>query len=73
MVQSTARSHSIHAGLRIPGLSNGSLFVRNFSCGLTVVLQMLVGVVSFNTLRVMDPADNRAVGVLLAGYFFQGA
>ncbi|KAL0960556.1 hypothetical protein HGRIS_005592 [Hohenbuehelia grisea] len=33
---------------------------------------MLVGVVSFNVLRVMDPADTRSVGVLLAGYFFQG-
>ncbi|KAK7450589.1 hypothetical protein VKT23_012898 [Stygiomarasmius scandens] len=33
---------------------------------------MLVGVVSFNVLRVMDPADTRAVGVLFVGYFFQG-
>jgi tellurite resistance protein TehA-like permease len=33
---------------------------------------MLVGVVAFNTLRVMDPADDRALGVLLVGYFFQG-
>jgi hypothetical protein len=33
---------------------------------------MLVGVVAFNVLRVMDPADPRAVGVLLTGYFFQG-
>jgi hypothetical protein len=33
---------------------------------------MLVGVVAFNVLRVMDPADQRAIGVLLAGYFFQG-
>lgn len=33
---------------------------------------MLVGVVAFNVLRVMDPADPRALGVLLTGYFFQG-
>jgi hypothetical protein len=33
---------------------------------------MLVGVVAFNTLRTMDPADPRSVGVLLVGYFFQG-
>ncbi|PBK67190.1 hypothetical protein ARMSODRAFT_1020683 [Armillaria solidipes] len=33
---------------------------------------MLVGVVSFNVLRVMDPIDPRALGVLLVGYFFQG-
>jgi tellurite resistance protein TehA-like permease len=33
---------------------------------------MLVGVVSFNVLRVMDPGDDRALGVLLVGYFFQG-
>ncbi|KAA1475536.1 hypothetical protein DENSPDRAFT_783604 [Dentipellis sp. KUC8613] len=33
---------------------------------------MLVGVVAFNVLRVLNPADDRAVGVLLVGYFFQG-
>ncbi|THU82392.1 hypothetical protein K435DRAFT_823225 [Dendrothele bispora CBS 962.96] len=33
---------------------------------------MLVGVVSFNVLRVMDPADTRSIGVLFVGYFFQG-
>ena len=33
---------------------------------------MLVGVVAFNVLRTMDPADNRALGVLFIGYFFQG-
>ncbi|KAK0244551.1 voltage-dependent anion channel-domain-containing protein [Armillaria nabsnona] len=33
---------------------------------------MLVGVVSFNVLRVMDATDPRALGVLLVGYFFQG-
>jgi tellurite resistance protein TehA-like permease len=33
---------------------------------------MLVGVVALNVLRVMDPHDPRALGVLLAGYFFQG-
>ncbi|KAK0477262.1 voltage-dependent anion channel, partial [Armillaria novae-zelandiae] len=32
---------------------------------------MLVGIVSFNVLRVMDPIDPRALGVLV-GYFFQG-
>lgn len=36
------------------------------------LLQMLVGVVAYNVLRVMDPADPRAIGVLLVGYFFQG-
>lgn len=33
---------------------------------------MLVGVVAFNVLRVIPPEDNRALGVLLVGYFFQG-
>jgi hypothetical protein len=33
---------------------------------------MLVGVVAFNVLRVLDPADKRTVGVLFTGYFFQG-
>ena len=33
---------------------------------------MLVGVVAFNVLRVMDPANPKAVGVLFVGYFFQG-
>jgi hypothetical protein len=33
---------------------------------------MLVGVVAFNVLKVMDPADPRSIGVLLTGYFFQG-
>ncbi|KAF9046834.1 hypothetical protein BDZ89DRAFT_61734 [Hymenopellis radicata] len=33
---------------------------------------MLVGVVAFNVLKVMKPEDNRALGVLLVGYFFQG-
>ena len=33
---------------------------------------MLVGVVAFNVLRTMDAADDRAVGVLIIGYFFQG-
>ncbi len=36
-------------------------------------LQMLVGVVAFNVLDVLPPADNRALGVLLTGYVFQGA
>ncbi|KZV70721.1 hypothetical protein PENSPDRAFT_578977 [Peniophora sp. CONT] len=33
---------------------------------------MLVGVVAFNVLKTMDPADDRALGVLFVGYFFQG-
>ncbi|KAG7451562.1 uncharacterized protein BT62DRAFT_883423 [Guyanagaster necrorhizus] len=33
---------------------------------------MLTGVVAFNILRVMDPLDSRALGVLFVGYFFQG-
>ena len=33
---------------------------------------MLVGVVAFNVLRVLDPSDTRAIGVLFLGYFFQG-
>lgn len=33
---------------------------------------MLVGVVAFSVLKVMDFNDSRSLGVLLAGYFFQG-
>lgn len=33
---------------------------------------MLIGIVGMNVLRVMDPADTRSIGVLLASYFFQG-
>lgn len=33
---------------------------------------MLVGVVGLNVLRVMDPHDDRAIGVLFTSYFFQG-
>ncbi|KAF9522586.1 voltage-dependent anion channel-domain-containing protein [Crepidotus variabilis] len=33
---------------------------------------MLVGVVAFQVLRVFDLSDQRALGVLLVGYFFQG-
>ena len=33
---------------------------------------MLVGVVAFNVLEVMDPAEERTLGVLFVGYFFQG-
>ena len=33
---------------------------------------MLVGVIASNVLRVLDPSDSRAVGVLFVGYFFQG-
>jgi hypothetical protein len=35
-------------------------------------MQMLVGVVAFQVLKVMDLTDHRALGVLLVGYFFQG-
>ena len=33
---------------------------------------MLVGVIAANVLRVLDPSESRAVGVLFVGYFFQG-
>ncbi len=33
---------------------------------------MLVGVIAFQVLKVMDLTDQRALGVLLVGYFFQG-
>ncbi len=33
---------------------------------------MLVGVIASSVLRVMDPTESRAVGVLFVGYFFQG-
>jgi len=33
---------------------------------------MLVGVIASNVLRVLDPSQSRAVGVLFVGYFFQG-
>ncbi|GJE96716.1 voltage-dependent anion channel-domain-containing protein [Phanerochaete sordida] len=33
---------------------------------------MLVGVVAFNTLKVIAPEEPRALGVLLTGYIFQG-
>ncbi|CAE6444889.1 unnamed protein product [Rhizoctonia solani] len=33
---------------------------------------MLVGVISFNALRVIPASDPRALGILLMGYFFQG-
>ncbi|KAI0753807.1 voltage-dependent anion channel-domain-containing protein [Fomes fomentarius] len=33
---------------------------------------MLVGVVGFNVLETIDPADQRAIGVLLTAYAFQG-
>jgi len=33
---------------------------------------MLTGVVSFNVLKVMNPSDDRTIGVLFVGYFFQG-
>lgn len=34
---------------------------------------MLTGVVAYNVLKVMDPSDPRALGMLLAGYIFQGS
>lgn len=33
---------------------------------------MLVGVVSYNVLKVVDASEERSIGVLLTGYFFQG-
>ncbi|KAI0057260.1 hypothetical protein BV25DRAFT_1920355 [Artomyces pyxidatus] len=39
---------------------------------LTSEIQMLVGVVAADVLRVIDPTENRAVGILVVGYFFQG-
>lgn len=33
---------------------------------------MLVGVVSFNVLKVIPANEPRAIGVLLVGYAFQG-
>ena len=33
---------------------------------------MLVGVIASNVLRVIEPSDSRALGVLFVGYFFQG-
>ncbi len=30
---------------------------------------MLTGVVAFNALRVIDPSDPRALGILITGYF----
>ncbi|KAF9042661.1 hypothetical protein BDZ89DRAFT_272968 [Hymenopellis radicata] len=33
---------------------------------------MLVGVIAFKVLEVLDPQDQRALGVLFVGYFFQG-
>lgn len=33
---------------------------------------MLVGVVAFNTLKVIGPEEPRALGILLVGYIFQG-
>lgn len=33
---------------------------------------MLTGVVAYNVLKKMDPSDPRALGMLLAGYIFQG-
>ena len=34
---------------------------------------MLVGVVAFNVLDVIPASEQRAVGVLLTGYVFQGS
>lgn len=33
---------------------------------------MLVGVIAFNVLDVVPASDERAIGVLLTGYVFQG-
>lgn len=53
-------------------LSSGWLLFAASLIHLLNISQMLVGVVAFNTLRVIPPEDNRALGVLLVGYFFQG-
>ena len=37
------------------------------------MLQMLVGVVGFNVLDVLPSTEQRAVGVLLTSYVFQGS
>ncbi|KAF5388724.1 hypothetical protein D9757_004805 [Collybiopsis confluens] len=59
LVQPTSRPDSFHSGICIFSISDGQS-------------NMLVGVISFNVLRTMSPEDTRAVGVLVAGYFFQG-
>ncbi|VDB94276.1 unnamed protein product [Peniophora sp. CBMAI 1063] len=48
--------------------------IRNFTPAwmFLVFPMMLVGVVAFNVLEVMDPAEERTLGVLFVGYFFQG-
>ncbi|KZV64733.1 hypothetical protein PENSPDRAFT_656325 [Peniophora sp. CONT] len=48
--------------------------IRQFSPAwmFLVFPMMLVGVVAFNVLEVMDPAEERTLGVLFVGYFFQG-
>ncbi|KAI9460733.1 voltage-dependent anion channel-domain-containing protein [Russula earlei] len=38
---------------------------------LLIFPMMFVGVIAANVLRVLDPSDSRAVGVLFVGYFFQ--
>jgi len=35
-------------------------------------LQMLVGTIAFNTLRIIDPADPSAFSIWVLGYLFQG-
>ncbi|KAF8257459.1 voltage-dependent anion channel-domain-containing protein [Lactarius quietus] len=37
-----------------------------------VPMQMVVSTIASNVLRVIEPSDSRAVGVLFVGYFFQG-
>ena len=57
----------------LPDLSYGTQGVWLRLIGqLRCIFQMLVGVVAFNTLRVIEPDEPRALGVLLTGYIFQG-
>lgn len=35
-------------------------------------LQMLVGTVAFNTLRIIEPSDSNALSIWVLGYMFQG-
>ncbi|KAF9013541.1 voltage-dependent anion channel-domain-containing protein [Cyathus striatus] len=73
---STPRSDAFYACFRIHNLPAGNIIptILFDKClhwhGFNY--QMLIGVVSFHVLKVMNPADGKALGVLLVGYFFQG-
>ena len=56
-----------------PNLPFGSYFSwLLFGILINDFVQMFVGVIAFNVLKVLEPSDPRAVGVLLTGYVFQG-